>query len=75
MDDTVIDTRGLKCPLPVLKVRKLMRQARSGAEVWILATDPGAEQDIRDYCEASGCSFLSAESLVGGVLRIVIRKS
>jgi len=52
-----------------------MRQAAAGTEVPILATDPGAEQDLRDYCEASGCTFLSAETLEGGVLRIVIRKN
>ncbi len=72
---TVIDTRGLRCPLPVLRVRKLMRRAAAGTEVPVLATDPGAEQDLRDYCEASGCTFISAEYLEGGVLRAVIRKN
>lgn len=52
-----------------------MRQFPSGAKVPVLATDPGAEQDLRDYCEASGCTFLSAEYLEGGVLRAVIRKN
>ncbi len=52
-----------------------MRRAEAGAEVPVLATDPGAEQDLRDYCEASGCTFLSAEMLEAGVLRIVIRKN
>ena len=32
----------------------------------VLATDPGAEQDLRDYCEATGCTFLSAGYLEGG---------
>ena len=72
---TVIDTKGLRCPLPVLRVRKLMRRLDPGTEAVILATDPGAEQDLRDYCEASGCTFLSAEYLEGGVLRVVIRKN
>ncbi len=70
-----IDTRGLRCPLPVLRVRKLMRGFAAGTEVPVLATDPGAEQDLRDYCEASGCTFISAEYLEGGVLRAVIRKN
>ncbi|MBI4723656.1 MAG: sulfurtransferase TusA family protein [Rhodomicrobium sp.] len=74
MDGTTIDTSGLKCPLPVLKVRKLMRAVPAGEKVAILATDRGAEQDFRDYCEASGCEFLSVETLEGGVLRIFIRK-
>ncbi len=69
-----IDTRGLSCPLPVLKVRKVMRSVEPGTVVQVLATDPLADQDLRVYCEASGCAFLSIEELDGNVLRIVIQK-
>jgi tRNA 2-thiouridine synthesizing protein A len=72
MDDVIIDTRGLRCPLPLLRVRKAMRDIAAGTNVIILATDPGAEQDLRDYCEAADCAFLSADSR-DGVLRAVIR--
>jgi tRNA 2-thiouridine synthesizing protein A len=71
---TIIDTRGLSCPLPVLKVRKIMRAAAPGAAAEILATDPLAEQDVRAYCEVSACAFVSVETLEGGVLRMVIQK-
>ncbi len=74
-EGTLIDTRGLRCPLPALKIRMLMREVAAGTEVPVLATDPGTEQDLRDYCEATGCTFLSAEYLEGGVLRAVIRKN
>ena len=71
----LIDTRGLRCPLPALRVRKLMRGFQAGTEVAVLATDPGAEQDLRDYCEATGCTFISAGYLADGILRAVIRKN
>jgi len=74
MRSVTIDTRGLSCPLPVLKVRKAMRSIESGTAVQILATDPLADQDLRAYCEASGCTFLSVDKLDGDVLRIVIQK-
>jgi tRNA 2-thiouridine synthesizing protein A len=74
MAGILIDTRGLSCPLPVLKVRKVMRQAPPGASAEILATDPLAEKDLRVYCEVSSCRFVSAEALEGGVLRMVIQK-
>ena len=61
--------------MPGLKVRKHMRSFPAGTEVEILATDPGAGQDLRDYCEATGGTFLSAEYLEYGVLRAVIRKN
>jgi tRNA 2-thiouridine synthesizing protein A len=74
-DGITIDTRGLACPLPVLKVRKAMRAVAPGTKALILATDPGAEEDLRAYCQASGCGFLSVDTLGGGVFRMVIRKS
>ncbi len=74
MQRVTIDTRGLSCPLPVLKVRKGMRSVENGTEVQVLATDPLADQDLRAYCEASGCSFLSVYKLDGDVFCIVIQK-
>ena len=74
MDGITIDTRGLSCPLPVLKVRKLMRSVAPGTPVQILATDPLAEQDLRAYCEVSACRFVSVDRLEDGVLRMVIQK-
>ena len=74
MQGFTIDTRGLSCPLPVLKVRKAMRSIQPGSAVQVLATDPLADQDLRAYCEASGCAFLSVDKLDGDVLCIVIQK-
>ncbi len=69
-----IDTRGLSCPLPVLKVSKSMRSIALGAMVRVLATDPLADQDLRAYCEASGCAFVSVDRLRDDVLCIVLQK-
>lgn len=74
MQDITIDTRGLSCPLPVLKVRKAMRSLAPGTRARVLATDPLAEQDLRAYCETSGCAFLSVDRLDGSELAIVIQR-
>jgi tRNA 2-thiouridine synthesizing protein A len=74
MQSVTIDTRGLSCPLPVLKVRKAMRSIEPGIAVQVLVTDPLADQDLRAYCEVSGCAFLSVDKLDGEVLCIVIQK-
>ena len=74
MQGITIDTRGLSCPLPVLKVRKVMRSIEPGTAVQVLATDPLAGQDLRAYCEASECAFLSIDKLDGDVLSIIIQK-
>jgi tRNA 2-thiouridine synthesizing protein A len=71
----LIDARGLQCPLPILRVRKMMREVAPGASVEILATDPGTEQDLHAYCDAVGADFLSSRKESGGVFRFLIRKA
>ena len=49
MDD-VIDTRGLMCPLPVLRAAKVPRALPDGAVVTIWADDPVAVIDMPHFC-------------------------
>ena len=49
-----IDARGLKCPLPVLKMEKRLASLPSGASLLVLATDPMAKIDIPLYCRQNG---------------------
>ena len=55
----VIDARGLKCPLPVLKMEKRLETMAVGATLTVLATDPMARIDIPLYCRQRGhaCSL------------------
>ena len=46
----VIDTTGLRCPLPVLKVRKSLPNLKKKELVLIIADDPLAEIDLRHFC-------------------------
>jgi tRNA 2-thiouridine synthesizing protein A len=57
----------------MLKVRKTLREALPGVQALILATDPGTEEDLKDFCTASGFRILSSDTQ-GGVLRAVIQK-
>ena len=50
----VIDARGLKCPLPVLKAEKRLARLAPGAELVVLATDPIARVDIPLFCRQHG---------------------
>ena len=54
MPDEVLDARGLKCPLPVLKMEKRLAQLPPGASLTVLATDPMARIDIPLYCTQHG---------------------
>lgn len=50
----LIDCRGLKCPLPVLKLEKRIEAAAAGTVLVVLATDPMAKIDIPLYCRQHG---------------------
>lgn len=54
MSEQVLDTRGLSCPLPVLKARKRLQAMAPGERLRVLASDPKAPGDFRLYCEESG---------------------
>lgn len=49
-----IDVRGLRCPLPVLRLRKALMGVAPGASVRILADDPVAVIDIPHFCQSEG---------------------
>ncbi|MFN2380965.1 MAG: sulfurtransferase TusA family protein [Guyparkeria sp.] len=54
-----VDARGLSCPMPLLKARKALATAAVGQRVVVMATDHGAENDFRAYCERSGHELVS----------------
>ena len=46
----VIDTTGLRCPLPLLKVQKNINSLRKNHEALIITDDPMAEIDLKHFC-------------------------
>jgi tRNA 2-thiouridine synthesizing protein A len=52
--DTVIDLRGLKCPLPALRTRKALSRLGPGALLVVECTDPLAEIDIPNLLRETG---------------------
>jgi len=61
-----LDLSGLKCPLPVLKARKALRDYDDGAEVSVRVTDPKAPADFRALCDTVGHELLSQVAEPGG---------
>lgn len=59
------DARGMKCPLPVLKARKLMKDLLNGDVLEVQATDPGAPADFRHFCETTGHRLLDSTEVDG----------
>ena len=59
MTETVLDLKGLSCPLPVLRANKALRSMPAGARLRVLATDPAAVKDFRAYCEQTGHALVA----------------
>jgi len=74
MADRTLDTRGLACPLPILKTKKAMSELDRGATLEVLATDPGAVADFEAFSAASG-NRLIEHSEEGGVYRFLLQRS
>ena len=54
-----MDLTGMRCPIPVLKARKMMKSLEVGARLKVHATDPGAERDFPAFCSSHGHKLLS----------------
>lgn len=57
-EEQLLDTSGLKCPLPVLKAKKALKTMPAGAILRVIATDPGAVRDFTHFCDATGDALL-----------------
>ena len=57
----ILDYRGLKCPLPVLKARRALKQAQTGDIITIWADDPASPLDMAHFCSTEGHSLSNSE--------------
>ena len=74
MATQVLDTKGLNCPLPVLKAKKALKELPAGGTLEVLATDPGSMKDFEAFCRTTGNELV--ESAVDGkTYRFVIRRA
>ena len=74
MTETIMNLRGLKCPLPALRVRKKLSGLKSGDLVVAECTDPLAAIDIPNLLRQTG-DVLEATGKADDVLTFRIRKT
>jgi len=75
MSDAVeIDAVGLLCPLPVLKLRKVLAALPGGAVVRLMASDPASWVDVPHFCAQTGHVLLSADDR-DGIKTYLIRRA
>jgi tRNA 2-thiouridine synthesizing protein A len=71
---TLIDARGLNCPLPVLRLRKRLQGLASGTTVELLTTDRAALRDVPAFCEAQGHAVMSTRSEEGAIRFVILAR-
>ena len=74
MNDTTLNLRGLRCPLPALKTRKALRSVTPGDRLVVECTDPLATIDIPNLINQTG-DVLEDSSREPGLFVFRIRKT
>jgi tRNA 2-thiouridine synthesizing protein A len=69
----VLDATGLKCPLPVLRAQKLLRNMSPGAQLTLLSTDEVSQKEIPLFCEQAGYELVETDYTTE-IFRFIIRK-
>jgi len=73
MADQTLDTKGLNCPLPIVKAKKALSGMTAGQVLEVLATDPGAVKDFEAFSRKTGNEILEWNE-ADGVYTFQIKK-
>ena len=69
-----LDTRGMTCPLPILKAKRALKDLRQGDILCVESTDPGSVADFEAFCNTTGNILLSSDNK-DEVFTYLIKKS
>lgn len=72
MEAKVLDAKGLKCPLPTLKMLTTAREMKSGEILEVVADCPSFEADVRKFCESTNRALLFVKA-EGNAKRVQVR--
>jgi len=69
-----IDTRGLNCPLPILKAKKALADMESGQLLKVVATDPGSMRDFQAFARQTGNELVEQASQADEFIHVLKRR-
>ena len=72
--DKELDTRGLNCPLPILKAKKALAEMESGQLLKVLATDPGSMRDFQAFARQTGNELVEQSQTGEDIVHILKRR-
>lgn len=72
--DRTLDCKGMLCPMPIVKLSKIIKELDSGQVVLMEATDPGAIPDVTAWSKNTGHQIV-AQDKVDKLMRFWIQKA
>ena len=69
-----LDTRGLNCPLPILKAKKALAEMESGQLLKVIATDPGSMRDFQAFARQTGNELVEQTTAADEFIHVLKRR-
>jgi tRNA 2-thiouridine synthesizing protein A len=72
--DKEVDTRGLNCPLPILKAKKALAEMQSGQTLKVVSSDAGSVRDFQAFAKQTGNELLEQETVGDEFIHVMRRR-
>ena len=69
-----VDSRGLNCPLPILKAKRALADMQSGDVLKVIATDPGSVRDFQAFAKQTGNTLLDQQTVDKEFIHLMRRR-
>jgi TusA-related sulfurtransferase len=69
-----LDTRGLNCPLPILKAKKALAEMLSGELLRVVSTDPGSMRDFQAFARQTGNELVEQHGAAEEFIHVLRRR-
>lgn len=72
--DKEVDTRGLSCPLPILKAKKALSELQSGQMLRLVSTDKGSIRDFQEFAKQTGHELVEQQTVGKDYIHVLRRR-
>ena len=72
--DKELDTRGLNCPLPILKAKKALAEMTSGQFLKVVSTDAGSTRDFQAFAKQTGNDLVEQQTVGTDYIHVLKRR-
>ena len=72
--DRELDTRGLNCPLPILKAKKSLNDMQSGELLRVVSTDAGSLRDFQAFARQTGNALVEQQTVGADFIHVLRRR-